>query len=79
MKKMLIIFFNIKGIVHFEFIAKGQTVIQAYWMEVLKRLLEDMHKERPGLWPNDWILHHDNAPAHKVLSVKQFLTQKMGY
>jgi hypothetical protein len=28
------------------------------------------------LWPNDWILHHDNAPAHKGLSVKQFLAQK---
>jgi hypothetical protein len=33
---------------------------------------------REGLefWPNDWILHHDNAPAHKALSVKQFLAQK---
>jgi hypothetical protein len=24
----------------------------------------------------DKILHHDNAPAHKALSVKQFLAQK---
>jgi hypothetical protein len=23
--------------------------------------------KRPELWPNDWILHHDNAPAHKEL------------
>jgi hypothetical protein len=23
------------------------------------------------------ILYHDNAPAHKVLSVKQFLAQKL--
>jgi len=30
----------------------------------------------PELWPNDWILHHDNAPAHKALFVKQFLAQK---
>jgi histone-lysine N-methyltransferase SETMAR len=35
-----------------------------------------MRRKRPELWPNDWILHHNNAPAHKVLSVKQFLTQK---
>jgi hypothetical protein len=28
------------------------------------------------LWPNNWILHHDNTAAHKVLSVKQFLVQK---
>jgi len=23
---------------------------------------------KPELWPNNWILHHDNTPAHKVLS-----------
>jgi hypothetical protein len=26
--------------------------------------------KRPKLWPNNWILHHVNAPAHKVLSVR---------
>jgi histone-lysine N-methyltransferase SETMAR len=45
-------------------------------MEILKRLLEAVPRKRPELWPNDWILHHDNAPAHKALSVKQFLVQK---
>jgi len=30
----------------------------------------------PKLWPSDWILHHDHAPAHKPLSVKQFLAVK---
>jgi hypothetical protein len=30
----------------------------------------------PELWRNDWIPHHDSAPAHKALSVKQFLAQK---
>jgi hypothetical protein len=29
-------------------------------------------KIRPELWPNDWILRHDNSPAHKVLSAEQF-------
>jgi hypothetical protein len=28
------------------------------------------------LWPNGCILHYDNAPAQKALSVKQFLPQK---
>jgi transposase len=27
--------------------------------------------------PNDWILRHDNAPAHKAISVKQFLAQEL--
>jgi hypothetical protein len=35
-----------------------------------------VHRKRPELWPSNWILHHDSAPAHKVISVKQFLTQK---
>jgi hypothetical protein len=30
----------------------------------------------PELWPNDWILHHKNAPTQKMLSVKQYLVQK---
>jgi histone-lysine N-methyltransferase SETMAR len=30
----------------------------------------------PELWSRDGILHHDNAPAHKALSVKQFLAKK---
>jgi hypothetical protein len=32
-------------------------------------------EKKPELCPNDWILQHDNAPANKVLSVKQFLAQ----
>jgi len=35
-----------------------------------------VYRKRPEFWPNDWILHSDNAPVHKALSVKKFLTQK---
>jgi hypothetical protein len=45
-------------------------------VETLKRLREALCTKRPELWPNEWILHPDNAPAHKALSVKQLLTQK---
>jgi hypothetical protein len=72
MKKMLITFFDIKGTVHFEFVLECQSVNQAYYVETLKRFHEAVHIKRPHLWPNDWILHHDNAPAHMELSVKQF-------
>jgi hypothetical protein len=45
-------------------------------MEILKRLREAVRRKRPELQPNDLILHHDDALAHKALSVKQFLAQK---
>jgi hypothetical protein len=75
MKAMLVTFFDIKGIVHFEFIPQGQTVNQAYYIETLKRSREAVYRKSPELWASDWILQHHNARAHKALSVKQFLAQ----
>jgi hypothetical protein len=46
-------------------------------MEILKQLPEAVCRKRPELWPSDWILHHDYAPAHKAHSVKQFLAKKL--
>ena len=32
---------------------------------------------RDELWQNNsWVLHHDNAPAHTALSIREFLAQK---
>jgi hypothetical protein len=45
-------------------------------VEILKWLHETVHRKRPELWPSVWIIHYDNAPAHKAFSVKQFVTQK---
>ena len=32
-------------------------------------------RKRPGLWPDKWILHHDNAPAHDALRVRELLAK----
>jgi hypothetical protein len=37
MKSMLVTFFDIKSIAHFEFIPQGQRFKQAYYAEILKR------------------------------------------
>jgi len=62
---------DIRGSVHYEFVPIGQTVNQVYYLEVLKRLLEEVRRKRPELFANNsWILHHDNAwrPFHKTSS-----------
>jgi len=69
--------FDIKGIVHYEFVPTGQTVNQVYYLEVLERLREKVRRKRPELFANSsWILPHDNAPAHTALSVRTFLASK---
>jgi len=67
-------FFNVWGIVHHEFVRPGQTVNQEFYFEVLRQLRENVWRKRPELWRlGDWILHHDNAPAHTALSVTRYL------
>ena len=68
-KVMLITFFDIKGIVHFEFLSQGQTVNQYAYKEILQRLMRSVRDKRRDLWENTWVLHHDNAPAHSALSI----------
>jgi len=74
---MLLNFFDIRGIVHYEFVPNGQVVNQVYYLEVLEKLREKVKWKRPELFANNsWIFHHDNASAHMVLSVREFLATK---
>jgi len=76
-KKMLLTFFDIRGIVHYEFVPTGQTVNQVYYLAVLERLHEKVRWKRSELFANNsWILHHDNAPAHTALFVREFSATK---
>jgi len=44
---MLLTFFDIRGIVHYEFVPTGQTVNQVYYLEVLERLREKVGRKQP--------------------------------
>jgi hypothetical protein len=72
-----LIFFYHKGIVHFEFLEQGRRVNQHCYLEILARLHEAVRWRRPELWPDSWILHHDNAPTHDALTVREFLAKKI--
>jgi hypothetical protein len=46
----------------------------------MDRLLKRIHRVRPAAFcSRDFFLLHDNAPAHKAASVRQFLTPKKCY
>jgi len=64
-KSMLIVFFDIRGIVHHEFAPQGQTMNAGFYRNVLCRLREDIQRKRPELWrAGNSLLHDDNAPSH---------------
>ncbi|GFW07526.1 histone-lysine n-methyltransferase setmar-like protein [Trichonephila clavipes] len=53
-----------------------QTINKEYYVEVLKRLRNAIRRKRPQLWESgDWLLHHDNAPAHTSNLVQQYLSK----
>jgi len=64
-KSMLIVFFDIQGIVHHEFVPEGQNMNAEFYCNVLRRLREDIRRKRLELWcTGNWLLHDDNAPSH---------------
>ena len=61
---------------HKEFVSPGQTVNGKFYCEVLRRLRENVLHKWPEMWKNgDWLLHHDNVPAHTSLVVRKCLTK----
>ncbi len=60
-KSLLISFFDFKGMVHHEYLRHG-WVNSLVFVRVLSRLRVAMQNRRPN---TRWILHMDNAPAHK--------------
>jgi len=73
---MLVVSFYWQGVIHYEFVPRGQTVNNEFYLAVLKRMREAVRHKRPQLWTNqNWVLHHDNAPAHSSFLVRNFLVK----
>jgi len=70
------VFFDWKGIVHHEFVPRGQMVNKQLYQEVLARLRNAVRRKRPELRENQtWMLHHDNAPVHASLLIHSYLAK----
>jgi hypothetical protein len=62
-------FFDIRGIVHIDWVPERPTVNWVYYKDVLTILHERVRRKIPEIWKNgSRILHYDNAPAHNALS-----------
>jgi hypothetical protein len=68
-------FFDSPSIVHKDFLPPGPTVNHAFQKNVLERLRKRVQRVRKDI-AGKWVLHHDNAPAHTALSVREFLAKK---
>jgi len=65
---MLITFFDVRRIVHSEFLPQGQTINQQVYKEILRLLLRSAREKRGELWQDkSWLLHHDSAPEHPAV------------
>ena len=53
----------------------GQTVNHAFYKDVLERLRKRVQRVRRDT-AVDWVLQHDNAPAHTAISIREFLSKK---
>jgi hypothetical protein len=72
---MPIVFFDAKGIVHHEFVPPNTTVFSDFYCDVLRLSRENVRRKRPEIWRNqNWLLHHDNAPALTSLKTTEFVT-----
>jgi len=70
------VFFDWKGIVHHEFVPRGQMVNKQLYQEVLAHLRDAVRRKRPELWENQtWMLHHNNVPAHTSLLICSYLAK----
>jgi hypothetical protein len=71
--KVLLVLFYGKFTVHHESVPCGQTVNGHFYLEVMKRLRKAEQRKRPECWRNKtWMLHHDDAPAHTLLLIRDF-------
>lgn len=72
MKAMLICSFYVKGIIHKEFVHRARWLLSssAVLFEVASRQVWQKYSE---MWPNQmWMLHHNVAPVHSSLIVREF-------
>ena len=74
---MLELFFDSNGIVHMKFITEDATVNKICFKEILGYLHDSIRHKRPELWSTkNWLLLHNNTPAHLSVLVLEELARR---
>ncbi|UYV66955.1 hypothetical protein LAZ67_4003444 [Cordylochernes scorpioides] len=76
LKCLPITFFDVKGLIHYEFVPEGQTTNQHHYLDALRRLREAVRQKRLEKWhQKNWLLHHENARPHTAVTVQLYLAK----
>ncbi|UYV66959.1 hypothetical protein LAZ67_4003454 [Cordylochernes scorpioides] len=76
LKCLPITFFDVKGLVHYEFVPESQTTNQHHYLDVLRRLREAVRQKRLEKWhQKNWLWHHENARPHTAVTVQLYLAK----
>ena len=79
-KTMLIVFFDVDGLVGHEYVPRGQMVNKEFYKSVLQCLHDAVRRHCAEKWHSrNWILHHDNAPAHMAVTTNEFLAKQHSF
>ena len=71
-KTMLIRFFDVRGIVHMEFLPRGRTVNRDFYKDVLRRICDAVKKKGLNCGPK---VLNDNGSSHFALSIQEFMAR----
>ncbi|UYV77289.1 hypothetical protein LAZ67_15000351 [Cordylochernes scorpioides] len=67
-KVFLVTFFDIKGIVHYEYLEEGQTINKDSYLNIMRRVRESIRLKRSEMWSSkNWIIYYDNVHLHPLL------------
>jgi transposase len=70
---MTSIIFNHRRVIN---LSRERIVNKEHYLEMMRRLRENIRKKRPDLWRNNsWMLRRDNAPVHRSMLVTNFLAK----
>jgi hypothetical protein len=66
-------FWDQDGIIHIDYLPKSQIINAGYYSYLLVQLKDILKVKRRGKITKGFLFLHDNAPAHRTLSIQKKL------